>query len=70
MYTYTHSVYLTYVYICAFIHMYVILYTYKWEFVHIVCIFSIYILFTHTHIQFCMSLEIVTLNKINLVILS
>lgn len=72
IYTYLYSVYLTYIHLCAFIHMYIILHTYKWAFVHIMCIFSIYIFYAHahTHIQFCKSFEIVTLDKLNLVILS
>ena len=70
MYTYAYSVYLTYIHLCAFIHIYIILHTYKWAFVYIM--FSIYIFYahTHTHIQFCKSFEIVTLDKLNLVILS
>lgn len=49
MYTYLYSVYLTYIHLCAFIHMYIILHTYKWAFVHIMCIFSIYIFYAHAH---------------------
>lgn len=70
MYTYAYCVDLTCIHLCAFVHMYIILYTYKWAFVHIMCTFSIYIFYAHTHIQFCKSFETVTLDKLNLVILS